>query len=196
VRDELLHLCRGARIDLMHLVQITIENRTGWNAPGAGVAPIDTVADGGKIPHDQEVPQSLTALEPVLVEAGDRQGVRQVGLLDEGANVIEDRHNLSQRLGIDRQIRIQVDGARNPAHHQHRVRVLTAEDRMQLHRVALPGKGLGVVRERHQIGLGRQLLGRMNPVAVGKDPELPAIDEALELRLDVLEVPGRGVGPG
>jgi hypothetical protein len=43
---------------------------------------------------------------------------------------------------------------------------------------------------------GRQFVGRMTPVSVREDPELPGLDEAADPVLDLREVGGRVVGPG
>jgi hypothetical protein len=65
---------------------------------------------------------------------------------------------------------------------------LAAEDGVQLDRLALPDQCVQVVRQRHQVGLGRQLVAGVAPVAVGEDAELPAVDELPEALLRVVEV--------
>jgi hypothetical protein len=62
------------------------------------------------------------------------------------------------------------------------VRVLAAEDGVQLDHVALPGQRLQVVRHRHQVGFGRQLVGRVAPEAAGEDAQLSGLDELLQTR--------------
>ena len=54
---------------------------------------------------------------------------------------------------------------------------------------------LEVVRHRHQVGLGRQLVGRVAPVAVAERPELAGLDELLQPALQVAEVAGRRLRP-
>ena len=120
----------------------------------------------------QEVAEPFTLRRPVLVEAGDRQRVRHVDLVDELAHARDDVLHLRQPLGVDRRVRVEVDRVRHAADHEVRVRVLAAEDRVQLRDVALPGERVEVVRDRHQVRLRRQLVGRVTPVAVGEDAEL------------------------
>jgi hypothetical protein len=47
----------------------------------------------------------------------------------------------------------------------------------------------------HQVGLGRQLVGRVAPVTIGEDAELAGLDEGLDAFLDIGEVAGGGLGP-
>jgi hypothetical protein len=44
------------------------------------------------------------------------------------------------------------------------------------------------VRGGNQVGLGRQLVGRVAPVGVGENPELALLDEGLQLFLHVGKV--------
>ncbi len=90
---------------------------------------------------------------------------------------------------------VDVDGARDPAYEPVRVRVLPAEDRLDLDDVLLEIERLEVVRHRHEVGLRRELVRRVAPVAVLERPELPALDEPLETPLEVAEVPRRRLGP-
>ena len=68
------------------------------------------------------------------------------------------------------------------------MRVLAAEHGVHLDELALPVERLEVVRDRHQVGLGRQSVGRVAPVRVGKRSELPALDESLDPVADAREV--------
>ena len=76
-----------------------------------------------------------------------------------------------------------------------RVRVLAAEDRLDLDDLLLEVERLEVVRRRQQIRLGRQLVRRVAPVGVGEDAELAALDELLQAALHVAEVARRRVRP-
>ena len=65
------------------------------------------------------------------------------------------------------------------------MRVLAAEDRVDLDDLLLPLEGLEVVGHAEEVDLGRQLVGRVAPVAVGEDAELAALDERRQALLDV-----------
>ena len=75
------------------------------------------------------------------------------------------------------------------------MRIAATEDGVDLDDLALEIERLEVVRDRHQIGLGRQLVGRAAPVGIGERPELAGFDKALEARLGVAEITRRGLGP-
>ena len=75
------------------------------------------------------------------------------------------------------------------------MRVLAAEDGVDLHHLALPGERFEIMRHRHQIGFRRQLVEGIAPIAVREDAELPALDEVLQLLLRVGEIAGARFRP-
>jgi hypothetical protein len=91
--------------------------------------------------------------------------------------------------------RVDVDRRRHAAHEEVRVRVLAAEDRLQAHRVALPLERLEVVRHADEVHRGRQLVGRVPPVAVGEDAQLSRAHVLLQAILHRLEVCRIAGGP-
>ena len=74
------------------------------------------------------------------------------------------------------------------------MRVLAAENRVDLDDFLLPFQGVEVVSDGDQVDLRRQLVGWMAPVAVGEDAEA-AGGEGLDLGLHVREVGGRVLVP-
>ena len=66
--------------------------------------------------------------------------------------------------------------------------VLPAEDGVNPHDVPLPLQRLEIVRDRQQVRFGRELVGRVAPVAVRERPKLPRTDECLHPVLDGLEI--------
>jgi hypothetical protein len=76
-------------------------------------------------------------------------------------------------IGADGTGAVQVDRTGHAAHQPVRVRVLAAEDGVDLDDLLLEVQRLQVVRHRHQVGFGRQLVGRVAPVAVAKGPSWP-----------------------
>ena len=145
----------------------------------------------GQVAEAQEIAQAFAAGEPVLVEAGDRERVGHVDLLDEGLHLVDDVLHLRQPLRVDRRIGVQVDRARHAADDEVRVRVLAAEDRVQAGNVALPFERVEIVRDGHQVRFGRQLVLGMTPVGAREDAELAGFDEIRDLLLHVAEVADR-----
>ena len=68
------------------------------------------------------------------------------------------------------------------------MRVLAAEDGMQLRHLALPRERIQIMRHRHEVGLGRQLVERITPVGVGENAELPGFHQLLDAGLHIGEV--------
>jgi hypothetical protein len=92
-------------------------------------------------------------------------------------------------------VAVEVDRTRHAAHQPVRVRVLAAEDGVDLDDLFLEVQRLQVVRHGHQVGFGRQLVGRVAPVAVAEGAELAAFDELLQPVLQVAEVARAGQRP-
>ena len=91
MRHIFLNLGLGAQVDFVDLVEIAIENRAGGDPPAGGVTQITARLRRRKIPEHQEVTEALAAEEPVLVETGDRDGIRHVHLVDEDTHLVDDR---------------------------------------------------------------------------------------------------------
>ena len=157
-------------------------------------------AFGGEVAVGEEVAHAFALRCPVLVETGDGQRIRHIHLIHEFAHLVDDVLHLGQPHHVERGgafvFRIDADGAGHAADHEVGMRVLAAEDGVQLDHVALPGERVEVMRQCHQIGFRRQLVGGVAPVAVGEDAELAALDEALHLLLHVGEIAGRGARIG
>jgi len=137
-------------------------------------------------------------MEPVLVEAGDGGQIGHVDLIDELDAAVDDVADLVEPLHVDCTHRagvVHIDRARHPTHQPVRMRVLAAEDGVDLDDFLLKIECFQVVRDRHQIGFGWQLVGRIAPVAVHERAELAGLDEFLQPVLDVAEVARRTVGP-
>jgi len=75
------------------------------------------------------------------------------------------------------------------------VRVLAAEDGVDLDDLLLEVQRLQVMRHRHQVGLGRQLVRWVAPVGVRERPELAGFDELLQPVLQVAEIARRRERP-
>ena len=86
-------------------------------------------------------------------------------------------------------VRVQVIAAGHAAGHSGlEVRVLAAENGVQLGRLDLVSQGVQIVLGRHQVGFGRQLVRGVPPIGVGERPELAAVDKGGQFVLDGREV--------
>ena len=59
------------------------------------------------------------------------------------------------------------------------MRILAAQHGVDADEVLLPGERFQVMRHRQQVHFGRQMIGRMSPIAAGEQAELAAIDQRL-----------------
>ena len=124
--------------------------------------------------------RQAAAIEPVLVERSDGHDVRQIDLIVEFDGPINDFSDVVQALHIDRADAadaVHVDRAGHAAHQPVRMRVLAAEDGVDLDDLLLEIERFEIMRHRHQIGLGRQVIGLAAPIAVLERPELAGLDE-------------------
>jgi hypothetical protein len=142
----------------------------------------------GRSPYAQVVLETAADARPVGIERSNGHQVGQVHLLNEVGSVIEQLADVSEALGIDAVDVVDVEGTRRAAHEVVRVRVLAAEDRVDLDQFLLPLQGLEVVSDTDQVHLRRELVGGMSPVGIGEDAELSGFDETREALLEVGEV--------
>ena len=68
------------------------------------------------------------------------------------------------------------------------MRVLAAEDGVDLHDLFLKIQRLKIVGRRHQVRLGRQKIGRIVPVAILEKAKLATFDKLLQAVLHVAEI--------
>src|ERR1019366_4987890 len=85
------------------------------------------------------------------------------------------------RLHIERRLGVGIDRSGHTADQETlRMRVLAAKKGVDLDEAALKIERLQVMRRRHQVGFGRQSIGGMAPITIGKDAELATLDKGLE----------------
>ena len=117
---------------------------------------------------------------PVLVVGRNGQHVRQIDAADKGQAVGDQRVQRRDCLHIERGLGIRIDRRRHAADQETlQVRILAAEQGVDLDEAALKIERLKIVRHRHQIGLRRQSIGGMAPIGVGENAELAALDKGL-----------------
>ena len=178
MRDVFLDLLGVHRIHRVHRAQVATEHHAARVLERLHLA----VALGGKLAVAHVVGQSAAILRPVFVERGHRKHIGDIHLVDKLIRLIDQLRNQIQSLGVDRRHFIHVDGAGNAADQVVRVRVLAAEHRVDLDDFLLPHQRVQVVSHGDKVHLRRQYIGRMPPVAVGKDTQ-PVGGEGLDLVL-------------
>ncbi len=174
----------------MHCAQVAIEHDAARILECLRLA----VTLRGKFAVAEVVGQAAAPTGPVLVERGNGQQVGNIDLVDELVGLADQTRDQVEPLGVDGGYFIHVDGAGNAAHQVIRMRVLAAEDGVDLDDFLLPVERVKIVRDGDQVHLGRQLVGRVAPVAVGEDAQA-AGGEGLDLVLHLGEVGRRVLVP-
>jgi hypothetical protein len=126
------------------------------------------VSLGGELAIAEIVMQSATIIRPVFVEGGNSKQIGNINLIDELIGPADELRNKIEPVGVDGGHFIHIDRAGNAADEVIRMRIFAAEDRVDLDDLFLPGQGVDIVSHCDQIHLGRQLVGRMSPISVGK----------------------------
>ncbi|CAM2154319.1 hypothetical protein PT2222_300024 [Paraburkholderia tropica] len=197
VCDELLHFLGVVQIDGQDLVEVAVHHGAARHQQVLVAVVVGVVGEVAVREH--RLPRNAAADRgPILVERGDGDDVGQIHLLHEFDRAVDDLRDEIQALHVDRADRahvVDIDRAGHAADEPVRMRILAAEHRMHLDDFLLEIERFEVMRDRHQIGFGRQLVGRMAPVAVAERPELARIDETLQPRLQIAEVARRGQRP-
>ena len=103
------------------------------------------VAIRGQIAVCQVVLETATNRPPIFIERGHRHQVRQIDLFDELFGMIQQLFHMSQTFSIDGIRLIQIDRARRPSNQIIGMRVLAAENGMNLDDFFLPLQSLQVM---------------------------------------------------
>ena len=149
------------------------------------------------IAHDAFARQSA-AVKPILVKGGDGREIGQIDLFDEFDRAIDDGADLVEPLHVDRADGagpVDIDRAGHAADQPVGMRILAAVDGVDLDDFLLEIERLQIMRDGHQIGLGRQPVGGMAPIGVLERAELARLHELLEADLQILEIAGRRQRP-
>ena len=184
VGDELLDLPEVLGIDFVDGGEIASQDGTRRDAVRAGG--IGLVLR--QFAPAQEVAQPLTQRGVVQIVGRDGEEVGEIDLLDEGLHLVDRVADDGEHVGVERHVAVGVDGEGDAADDEVGVRVLAAEDGVNLDEVGLGVQRLQVVRHRKEVDLRRELVGGMAPVGIGEDAQLAAVYQCLDLVLDTLEI--------
>ena len=183
VRDVFSDLRRIERLDLR---EIAAANDAGWQEQlrlRRVVVRIFAV--------DEVVADALTVPGPVLVEARDREQVRDVDARDEIARLRNELLESGDRAGVECGLAVRIDRCRHAADEKAlQMRILAAEYGVHLDELALPVKRLEVVRNCHQVRFGRQLVSGVTPIRICEGAKLSPIDEPFDTIAHSPEVRG------
>ena len=151
MRDVFLDLLRIAAVYGMNFVQVAIQNRATGKLEVVGLS----VAARGQITIGQIILQPTAVAGPLFVEARDRHQVGNIDLFDKFFSLLDEAADMVQPLHIDGVHLFRIERARHPAHQVIRVRVLAAENGMDLHDLLLPLQRFQIMRHRQQIHFRR-----------------------------------------
>ncbi len=136
-----------------------------------------------------EIAEPFAIAEPLLVEAGNREHVGNVDLLDEGIGTSRKLIKERDAFRINDGFRlVAIDCGRHPTHEKRlQVRILTAQDRVDANEIPLHVERFDVMRDRKQVRFRRQLVSRVSPVTAAKEAQLPTGNQRLDAVLDSLK---------
>ena len=98
------HLGLGTQIYFVQFIDVTIEDNARRNPEACRISHPGTRIGGGEIAIDQEVTEAFATVEPVFIETGDCQCLRDIDLIDEGTHLVDDVLHLRQLFRVDRGI--------------------------------------------------------------------------------------------
>src|SRR5215470_11738763 len=128
-------------------------------------------------------------MEPLWIRSGEQAGVNEIGLLNKGDQIFEQRFQHFETIHVHSREAIQVDGVHHAANGEILdVRGFATQDADDLIRFALKFEGLKIVRKKKKIDFRAQTHGRMTPVAVRENAKLAAGDEAFDFVLNGFEL--------
>ena len=198
VVDRFLNFFGIGEINGKNLIKVAVDDGP-WGQKQTFIAEIIGNAGDGAVGQHRKLGQPSADIEPVAIKAGQGQGVGNDHLLGKGAAALDDLKDEIQAFLIDdvgSAYAVNVERAGHAAHQPVGMRVFAAKDGVDVHHVLLEIQSFDIVGHNHQVGFGRELVGGVAPVAVGKDAKLVGIDELEQLVLDGFEVARRRVGPG
>lgn len=147
--------------------------------------------------HDTQAAEAA-APELVFVETGNGDDIWDVDILVKGDHFINAGFYKVQALHIQWRtgckITIHIDGAGDAAYQIVRVRVFTAEYRVNFHKLFLQIQCFQVVSDSHEVGFRWQFVSGVIPVTVFKRSQLAGLDKTADTGLHIAEIAGAGFG--
>ena len=145
----------------------------------------------GIIAVGEEIAQPFAAREPILIEAERWPARRECKPARRTSALrLTSSRRKSMRSGL-----ITANGSfgsmrRGHAAHQERLRmrILAAQHGVDADEILLPGQRFQIMRHGQQVHFGRQVIGRMAPVAAGEQAQLAAVDHAFHALLHAFEI--------
>ncbi len=149
-----------------------------------------------KLTVSQKVAQPRAITRPVLVERRDGEQIGYVHFFDELPRLRQPLFHQRDLVRVDGILTVGINRNGHPADQiRLQMRILGAEQGVDANNLALPIERFQIVRDRHQVCFGRQLVGGVSPVRVRKGTQLPRFDKRFDFVLHTLEVRLGRVGP-
>ena len=118
----------------------------------------------------QVVNRALTTFQPFRVERSNDRGINLVNLLNEVAQLINERLDVHQAFKVQHAKTVEVNRVSNPTYRQVLdVRRFTAQQRHNAVGITLAFQRLQIVSDRNQVHFRRQLHCRVPPATVSKN---------------------------
>ena len=198
VGHAFLNFVRIAQVNGQHFVEVAVDDGPRGQQQAFFRVVIGDVGDSAVSKHGK-LGKPAAYVQPVFIEGGQRKSVRYDNLLSKITAALNKLQHQFQTFLIDNvgsAVCIKVQRAGYAAHKPVGVRIFAAKDGMYLNHVFLEIQGFQIVGHHEQVGFGRQLVGRVPPVAVGENAQLAGFNHAVEAILDGFEVARRRIGPG
>ena len=184
MRHLFLDLLRIGEIERQNLAEVLVEDDAARELELRRIA--DPVLRNIAVGH--VAAQASAVFGPFRIERSDGQQVGNVQALDNLLRLNDEVVHHVQPLHVDGVVTLQIDRRRDAAHQIVRMRILAAENGVDLDDFLLPLEGFQIVRHRHQVRFRRKFVGRMTPIGVLENTQLAGFDELLQRSGDVGEI--------
>ena len=180
-------------LDGVHFGQVAIQDDASRKKETRGI--FNAALRIGAVAH--EVSESLAAFEPIAIEARDRQNVGDIhltykclgrlGHLQQEIDAFQ-VHGCVRFVGVER-------GGHASDEKRLQMRILAAEHRVNPDKLLLELECLQVMRNGHEVGFRREMIGGVPPITCAKKTQLLARNQGTDAVLNTFEILRARLGP-
>ena len=189
--DLFLNLIGIGQVNRQHLREILVEDDAA-RKPEVGRI-VDAILRNIAVRH--VIPDPAAIGGPLRIERSDSHQIGNIQPFHDLLRAFDQVAHVLQPLHVDGVVALHINGTGYAAHQIMRVRILSTKDGVNLDHFLLPLQRFQIVRHRHQVRFGRQLIGWMTPVGILENSELSGIHKLLDGVLDIGKVSGRRCWP-